>query len=315
MLNNGTKCRALNVAVRFAVGALVLLAIMACGGSDDPPPASPTAPSGLFSTLPTTEPPIEGDQPPTVELNTPEPTFTPQPTFTPNPTYTPVPSPTPDPTGTPVPTPDPTGTPIPTPVPSPVPTPVPSPVPTPVPTPIPTPVPTPVPTAVPTPVPTPGSSGNSLLCDAVVNSEYLLTERLARVTDVNLECPNGQLPLYLAIVGDSFLIIEALAEAGANTNVSHSDGNPLLYHAIVHPRGGLNDVDALINAGADVNAKAVDGNPLLYHAIIHRQGDLILCCPSLGVTQTSTQRAPMETRSSTTRLCTRAVDIMMYGIW
>ena len=95
-----------------------------------------------------------------------------------------------------------------------------------------------------------------------------MTERLARVTDVNAECPNGQLPLYLAIIGDSFLIIEALAEAGANTNVSHSDGNPLLYHAIVHPRGGLNDVNALIEAGADVNAKAADGNPLLYHAIV-----------------------------------------------
>ena len=80
---------------------LTALATLACSGSDEGSVSTPTAPPGMFSTLPTSEPPVLGDQPPTVELNTPEPTLTPQPTPTPNPTYTPVPTPTPLPTGTP----------------------------------------------------------------------------------------------------------------------------------------------------------------------------------------------------------------------
>ena len=122
------------------------------------------------------------------------------------------------------------------------------------------------PTATPESGATPGPSGNSL-CDAVVSSNYLVVERLARVTDVDLECPSGELPLYLAIIGDSFLIIEALAEAGADVNATDADGNPLLYHAIVHPRGGYLDVKALIRAGADVNATDAEGNTLLSAAV------------------------------------------------
>ena len=117
---------------------LMLLALTACGNDGSGPEASPTAPPGMFSTLPTEESPVVGDQPPTIELNTPEPTLTPQPTPTPNPTYTPAPTPTPDPTATPVlsptpnptatrlsqrrrttPTPDTTATPVPTPTPAP----------------------------------------------------------------------------------------------------------------------------------------------------------------------------------------------------
>ena len=96
MLESNAGRRTLNILLKVAVGTLVLLAIIACTSSDEGSASSPTPPTGMFSTLPTTEPPIEGDQPPTVELNTP------QPTFTPNPTYTPVPMPTPNPTGTPV---------------------------------------------------------------------------------------------------------------------------------------------------------------------------------------------------------------------
>ena len=90
----------------LGVVSLIALAMLACSGSGDGSVSTPTAPPGMFSTLPTTESPVLGDQPPTVELNTPEPTYTP------NPTYTPVPAPTPLPTGTP--TPNPTGTPTPT---------------------------------------------------------------------------------------------------------------------------------------------------------------------------------------------------------
>ena len=98
-----------NLAMLLLVASVgvALLAVMACGGSSNELAGSPTAPAGMFSTLPTEESPVLGDQPPTIELNTPEPTLTPQPTPTPNPTYTPVP------TLTPTPTPDPTGTPIP----------------------------------------------------------------------------------------------------------------------------------------------------------------------------------------------------------
>ena len=92
----------LRVSTIFAAGALALLAVIACGGDGGETAGSPTAPPGMFSTLPTTEPPAAGDQPPTIELNTPVPTFTPVPTPTPNPTYTPVPTPTPMPSATPV---------------------------------------------------------------------------------------------------------------------------------------------------------------------------------------------------------------------
>ena len=88
-----------------ALALLALLTMVACGGSAKEPASSPTPPPGMFSTLPTIEPPIMGDQPPTIELNTPVPTPTLHPTPTPDPTYTPLPTLTPDPTATPVPDP------------------------------------------------------------------------------------------------------------------------------------------------------------------------------------------------------------------
>ena len=106
-----------------AATVVALLALLACGGSDGKQAGSPTAPAGMFSTLPTQESPVLGDQPPTIELNTPEPSPTPQPTPTSNPTYTPVPTPTPLPT----PTPNPTGTPVPAPDPTPTQGPIPTP--------------------------------------------------------------------------------------------------------------------------------------------------------------------------------------------
>ena len=107
-LNHGRNT--LELLLRSAAVGLVLLAMLACGDSGDAPQQSPTAPPGMFSTLPTREAPVVGDQPPTIDLNRAEPTVTPQPTPTPNPTYTPEPTPTPLPT----PTPYPTGTPAPT---------------------------------------------------------------------------------------------------------------------------------------------------------------------------------------------------------
>ena len=141
--------------LKLAVGALALLAVLACGDSAAEPAPSPTAPSGMFSTLPTTESPLVGDQSPTIELNTLEPTSRHLPTPTPDPTSTPIPAPTPDPTGTPIPTPtpNPTATPIPAPTPDPTATPQPTYAPQPTYTPYPTytPIPAPNPTTAPRP--------------------------------------------------------------------------------------------------------------------------------------------------------------------
>ena len=103
MFQGNTGRGALGPLLRITAYALALAVVVACGGSAMEPGPSPTPPSGMFSTLPTTEPPVVGDQPPTIELNTPEPTYTPQPTPTANPTYTPVPTPTANPTFTPEP--------------------------------------------------------------------------------------------------------------------------------------------------------------------------------------------------------------------
>ena len=161
MFEGNTGRGAVGPLFRIAAGALAMLVITACGGSAEVPAPSPTPPSGMFSTLRTTEPPVVGDQPPTIELNTPEPTFTPQPTFTPNPTYTPVPTPTADPAATPDPTPTPTRQPTHTPQPTYTPHPTALPYPTAIPAFVPTAVPIVVPTRVPGPtsksVPTAGA--------------------------------------------------------------------------------------------------------------------------------------------------------------
>ncbi|MXY21528.1 MAG: hypothetical protein F4Y49_09380 [Dehalococcoidia bacterium] len=325
MSNTETGHRTSGHFMGLMAAAFAMLLAIACGDTPVGPADTPTPPAGMFSILPTTEPPVAGDQfgividlattptqtpvpPPTqtpVPTATPEPTptqtldptatseptptqtpeptptQTPEPTFTPQPTYTPVPTATPYPTSTPYPTPttqptqEPTATPGLTPTLEPTATTEPTgtseTTSTPQPTLTPDSTATPEPTSIPESGTTPGSSDNALLCDAVVSSRYPVVEQLARVTDVNLECPNGDLPLYMAIMGDNFLIVEVLAEAGADVNARHSDGNPLLYHAIALPRG-LNELETLIEAGADVNASGVDGNPLLYHAIMQPSG-------------------------------------------
>ena len=171
-LNHGRNT--LELLLRSAAVGLVLLAMLACGDSGDAAQQSPTAPPGMFSTLPTSEAPVVGDQHPTIELNTPEPTVTPQPTPTPNPTYTPeptptpLPTPTPDPTGTLAPTPDPTGTPATEPTSAPVPTPTVAPIQAPIPRPtarpanVPDtsiPVPATIPTLTPSIIPPPAPMG------------------------------------------------------------------------------------------------------------------------------------------------------------
>ena len=95
--------------LRMAAGALVLLTMMAwvaCSNSTAEPEAPPNPPPGMFASLPTSEPPIVGDRPPSIELNMLEATPTPDPT----PTATPDPTPTATPDPTPTPTPDPTPT-------------------------------------------------------------------------------------------------------------------------------------------------------------------------------------------------------------
>ena len=240
---------------------LTALAMLACSGSDGGSVSTPTAPPGMFSTLPTSEPPVLGDQPPTVELNTPEPTLTPQPTPTPNPTYTPVPTPTPLPTGTPTPNPT-TATPEPTATPQPTHTPQPTY------TPVPLPTSTPYPTATPNPAATAdenngGSStaGNRALHKAVDNCNLELVKILiAAGANVNSrdEWPNEDMPLHKAIVNcssESSEMVQFLVDSGADVN-ARSDWpveNPPLHLAIFESDIVVAKILTIL-AGADVAA-------------------------------------------------------------
>ena len=161
MINLTEAASALGPILRLLATALAASVFLACDGSSGSQPGSTSPPPGFFSTLPTTGPPVVGDQPPVIELTTPTstPTITPVATESPTmqPTYTTVPSPTPYPTATPHPTPEPTFTPQPTytPVPTPTPYPTATPYPTPAPTFTPQPSYTPVPTSTPYPTPHP----------------------------------------------------------------------------------------------------------------------------------------------------------------
>ncbi len=272
ILESNAGRRTLKILLKIAVGTLVLLAIIACNGPDEGSASSPTPPTGMFSTLPTTEPPIEGDQPPTVELNTP------QPTLTPNPTYTPVPTPTPNPTGTPepTPTPNPTGTPVPTPEPTPDPTPVPTPEPTPQPTPVPTPTLNPTATSNPTATPDGNNSGTNTAGDgalhrAVGNCNLELVKILiAAGADVNSrdEWPTEDMPLHKALKRNcDSAMVQFLVESGADLNeLSDWPGEytPLqlaVWETIIADNSADRDamlivVQVLVDLGADINAGA-----------------------------------------------------------
>ena len=88
--------------LEFAVGSFALLAVLACGSTEEKPEPSLTPPPGMFSTLPTNEPAEFGDQPTSIDVKTKEPTPTSMPT--PSPTPTQAPTPTAEPTSTPIPT-------------------------------------------------------------------------------------------------------------------------------------------------------------------------------------------------------------------
>ena len=239
---------------------LILLALTACGNDGGGPEASPTAPAGMFSQLPTSESPIVGDRPPSIELNTLEATATPDPT----------PTPTPDPT--PTPTPDPT--PTPTPDPTPTPTPDPTPTPTPDPTPTPTPDPTPTPTPDPTPEPTEGTgftcrneSGPPPLHQTVKNGNIEFATTLAELCKehLNVEYSYGfrldETPLSLAVKRGSAEMVQMLLDAGADPN-SVTQNEFRLYETPLSlaVKAQANDiVRILVDAGADVDMKTQNG--------------------------------------------------------
>ena len=242
--------------------AALALAMLSCSDSGDESAATPTAPPGMFSTLPTDENPAVGDQPPTVELNTPEPSPTPQPTPTPNPTYTPVPTPTPLPT----PTPDPTGTPVPTAIPTLNPTA--TPVPTLAPTPRPTPVPTTAPTIAPTSTPTTGTgftcsneSGPPPIHQSVKKGNLEVATILANLCPEHLNIKYGydfrhdETPLSIAVKAQAQEIVQVLVNAGADPNTVTQIGfrhyeTPLSL-AVKAEASGI--VRILVDAGADPN--------------------------------------------------------------
>ena len=84
MIDSHSGRRSPDILLKLAVGALALLATLACRGPTSDPQPSPPAPPGMFSTLPTTEPPLVGDQPGVaIDLQgTPAPTPTSIPTAT-----------------------------------------------------------------------------------------------------------------------------------------------------------------------------------------------------------------------------------------
>ena len=246
MFEGNTGRGALGPLLRITAGALAMAVVVACGGSAMEPGQSPTPPSGMFSTLPTTEPPVVGDQPPTIELNTAEPTYTPQPTPTPNPTYTPEPTPTPLPT----PTSNPTGTPLPTPVPTPDPTATPQPTYTPLPTY------TPVPLATATPYPT--------------STPYPTVTRIPMATPkprdtshagASFACSEGAdtTPLHLAVYETNLDVVRILADLcpedlNAVSDKSPYRGTPL---SLAIGKAPKEIVQALLEAGADPNFRTL----------------------------------------------------------
>ena len=230
----------------LGVVSLIAFAMLACNGSGDGSLSSPAAPPGMFSTLPTSEPPVLGDQPPTVELNTPEPTLAPQPTPTPNPTYTPVPTPTPLPT--PTATPQPTHTPQPTY------------------TPVPLPTSTPYPTATPNPTASTGftcsnESGPPPLHQSVIKVDLEVAAILAVLCPEHLNIKYGygfrhdETPLSLAVKARSTEMVRILADAGADPNTVTQIGfrhyeTPL---SLAVKAQASDIVRILVDAGADPN--------------------------------------------------------------
>ena len=240
----------------LGVVSLIALATLACSGSDGGSVSTPTAPPGMFSTLPTSEPPVLGDQPPTVELNTPEPTLTPPPTPTPNPTYTPVPTPTPLPTPPPLPTP----TPSPTATPEPTVTPQPTHTPQPTYTPVPLPTSTPYPTAS-TGFTCSNESGPPPLHQSVKKGNLEVAAILAVLCPehLNIKYRYGfyleETPLSLAVKARSPEMVRILADAGADPNTVTKIG----FHHYETPlslavKAQASDiVRILVEAGADPN--------------------------------------------------------------
>ena len=268
--------------LKLVVTAMVLLAMLACGEAAQAPDPTTAPPPGMFSKLPTNESPILGDQPPTIELNTPEPTLTPQPTPTPNPTYTPVPTPTPlptptpNPTGTPMPTatPNPTATPEPTSTPEPTATSTPNPTATPMPTQAPMPVSTTEPTAEPTVdstrEPTAGTgfdctnkSGARPLHQSVKDGSIEFATTLAGLCPehVNVKYEYDfrldETPLSLAVKARNPEMVKMLLEVGADPNQGTQNGfrhdeTPLTL-AVKAQDIGI--VRILVVAGADPNKR------------------------------------------------------------
>ena len=288
--------------LKLAVGVLALLLILACGGSAAEPSPSPKAPPGMFYIQPTTEPPIVGDQPPSIELNMLEPILPPTvepPTVQP-PTVQPptVQPPTVQPPTVQPPTVQPPTVQPPTVQPPRVEPPrvnVPGP-------------PTGLSaradgeTEIDLSWSRPSSDGGSRVIGyrievskdgagrSVLESDTSRTSythrglssgstHYYRVSATNsagtgppsntahatTSAPCEGMTLEQATKGRHTEIVQCLVDKGADVNAKASDGNPLLHLSI---RGNFIEiVRILVDAGANASAKDVEGNPLLHRAI------------------------------------------------
>ena len=235
MTNNDAGHRVPWKLLTLAAGVLVMLMMLACSDSSGDPGASQAPPPGMFSTQPTSEPPIVGDRL-TIELNldTPEPTFTPEPTLTPNPTFTlePAPTDTPNPTATPRPTDTPTH----------------------------------APTAQPNP-----TTGSTFSCSqdsnpifrAVKNGDIELTTLLISLcpehlnTKVSTGFYKEDTPLSFAVKAQAPEMVRILLNAGADPNTITQDQDGLyLYETPLSLAVQARDAEMvriLLDAGADPN--------------------------------------------------------------
>ena len=273
MINGDGLPHLIRTIVGVSTAVLALLVTAACDAPAEVP-VSPTAPPGMLSTLPASDPPVVGDQPPNIMPENPAPTFTPQAIFTDDTTPIPVPTPT----AVPTPTSEPTATPAP--LPTPTPTPLPTATPTPTPTPLPTATPHPTPTATPLPTFTPApprwhpdfwlsrsddDANETFWGEATVDE---VRTRLDRGAAVHAVDNDEWTPLHYAVRYNRNPAVAALlldwdADVHAKTDWSDYHSTPL--HQAVWS-GNLDVVELLLDRGAFLEAQTRDYRTPLFLA-------------------------------------------------
>ena len=270
----------------FTASFLLMLGLLSCSDSSEDASAAPSPPAGMFSTLPTTEPPIAGDAPVIVISleGTPEPMATsspsPTPTSSPESTHTP----TPEPTQTPSPQPTQTPTPEPTPTSEPTATCEPTQTPLPKPTQVPTPEPTQ--TSESKSVPEPTSTSLPMVApDATTAQEStpIPSNSSNQSTPVSISGSAATDAFCAAITSRKVDLLKIMVKSGVDLNAKCGRDNPALYWAIILADGNAEMVRLLVSAGADVNVTDRKGRSMLYWATIKDNPEIVQILTNLAV--------------------------------